>query len=312
MQAPYPFETILLEHITFSDPFIRFLHETVPDSATVATLAQFGQTVPLLVWQHTDTLYQLLSGYPQFMAIASLGLARVACQTLPRDVPPLVRYSLQILHDRSSAQASPILHAHLLQQAKQELADKDISSLLALMGYKPQRRTLDELLALLHLSPSTMAALHHGKMAPKAGKLMQFLSHDDQELVSQLIGRYRVGGSKQHKLIEMTTELSLRNNISVRDLLREWIDDYHQGDVRENAPQRFNQLLRMLEALYHPEQTKMERNFHQILKELALPDSITIVPSPSFEDESLEMRIRFDDVETFRGKWKTLKMLFQQ
>lgn len=311
MQAPYPFETIRLEYITFSDHFIRSLHETVPDPATIANLAQFGQTVPLLVWQRTETLYQLLSGYPQFMAIASLGLTRVACQTLPRLAPPLVRYSLQILHDRSSAQASPILHAHLLQQAKQELTDTDIFSLMVLMGYKRQRRTLDELIALLHLSPSTVTALHHGKMTPKAGKLMQFLSHDEQELVSQLIGRYRVGGSKQHKLIEMTTELRLRNNTSVRDLLREWMDIL-QGDVQENAPQRFNELLHMLEALYHPEKTKMESDFHQILKELALPDSITIVPSPSFEDESLEMRIRFDDVETFQGKWKTMKMLFQQ
>jgi len=311
MQAHYPFETIRLEHISFSDPFIRSLHTTAPDLATVAALAQFGQTAPLLVWRHTDTLYQLLSGYPQFMAIASLGVEQVACQTLPRHVPPLVRYSLQILHDRSPAQASPILQAYLLQQAKQELADADIFSLLALMGYKPQRHMLDELIALLHLSPSTVEALHHGKMAPKAGKLMQFLSHDDQELVSRLIGSYRVSGSKQQKLIEMTTELSLRNNTTVRELLREWMSD-HQGDVQENAPQRFNELLHMLDALYHPEKTKLESNFHQIIKELALPDSLTIVPSPSFEDESLEMRLRFEDIETFQRKWEKMKMLFQQ
>lgn len=309
MQAPYPFATIRLEHIIVADTLLRSLHETEPDQATVSTLAKFGQIAPLLVWRQTDTQYQLLSGYPQFLALVSLGLAHAACQILPRAVPPTVRYSLQILHDRSSAQTSPILHAWLLQQAKQELGETDLCSLLALMGYKPQRQTLNELLALLRLSPSTVSALHHGMIAPKSGKLMQLLSHDDQETISLIIRRYRVGGSKQQKLLEMTTELSLRNGTAVRDLLGQWLSD-NRKDTPENAPQRFNALLHTLEALYRPEKTKMESKFHQILKELALPDSITIVPCPSFEDDSLEMRLRFDDIETFRDTWEKMKMLF--
>jgi ParB family transcriptional regulator, chromosome partitioning protein len=311
MHPSYPFKTISCQFIDHPDTFIRSLHDS-PDSLLVDRLQLFGQTVPLLVWQQAEKQYQLIACYSSFTAITSLGIKKVTCQVLPLSTPPILLYSLQILHGLMAPQASPILQAYLLQQARNELTDKETFSLLSLMGHKPQRYKLDELIDLLRLSPSAVVALHRGILSPKTGKLFKLLSHEDQELLVRLISTYQLGGSKQQKLVEMVTELSLRENKPVQILIREWLPAADQTFVEENAPQRFERLLQTLYELYWPEKSTMEKNFQQLVQGLQIPEGVTIKPSPSFEDEGVEMRLRFANIEALKEKWRKMKTIFRR
>ena len=310
MQPSYPFKTISCQFIDHPDDFIRSLHER-PDSLLVDRLQLFGQTVPLLVWQQAEKQYQIIAGYSSFTAITSLGIEKAACQVLPRSTPPLQLYSLQILHGLADPQASPILQAYLLQQARQKLTDKETFSLLSLMGHKPQLYKLDELTDLLRLSPLAIAALHQGILSLKTGKLFKFLSHEDQGLLVRLISTYQLGGSKQQKLVEMVTELSLRENMPVQVLIREWLPA-DQAFVEKNAPQRLQGLLQTLYEMYWPEKSAMEKSFQQLVQGLQVPDGMTIKPSPFFEDDSVEMCLRFANIEALKEKWEKMKALIQQ
>lgn len=306
MQPDAHFQIINCQCIESSDPFIRSLCDGPVDASLIDRLHRFGQTTPLLVWQRSEKIFQLLADYPTMQAITSLGIEHVLCRVLPLSAPPTLRYSLQILHGLSGLLASPILHAHLLQQARQELTEDELFDLMRLMGYKPQRYELDELIALMHLSPAALRALHRGILAPRTGKLLKSLSHDDQTILVRLLDAYRPGGSKQFKLIEMVTELFLRDNKSVRELLRKWLPTEHER-VRDNTPQRLQKILQSLAELYWPEKTKMEKRFQQLVDELHPPMGVVLAPSPSFEDESVEVRLRFANSEVLRKKWATLK-----
>ena len=309
MQPSYPFKTISCQYIDHPDDFIRSLHES-PDTLLVDRLQLFGQTVPLLVWQQTETQYQLIAGYSSFTAITSLGIEKAACQVLPRSTSPLQLYSLQILHGLADPQSSPILQAYLLQQARQKLTDKETLSLLSLMGYKPQFYKFDELTDLLRLSPLAIAALHQGILSPKTGKMFKVLSHEDQGFLVRLISIYQLGGSKQQKLVEMVTELSLRENMPVQVLIREWLPA-DQAFVVKNAPQRLQGLLQTLCEMYWPEKSAMEKNFHRLVQELQVPDRMAIKPSPSFEDDGVEVCLRFTNIEALKEKWEKMKTLVQ-
>jgi len=310
MRPDYPLQTVGSQLIECSDEFIRLLHEGPVDPLLVDTLQRFGQTAPLLIRQHTEDQYQLLAGYPTFQAITSLGIDKTICHVLPLSTPPAYRDPLQILHGLAGPQASPILQAHLLAQASRQVTDSELLGLLSLMGYKPQRYKLDELTALLRLSPSAVLALHHGILASKAGKLLKRLSHDDQDTLIQLINTYRPGGSKQQKLVEMVTELTLRDHKSVHELVREWMPVDHESR-QNNGPQRLHELLQYLSALYWPERTRMEKRFQQLVHELHLPEGVTLTPSPAFEDESMEMRLHFTNSEALREKWEKIRAVLQ-
>ena len=310
MPPDYPFQKISCHCIEFPDPFIRLLHKVPADSSLLNNLQRFGQTTPLLVCQHTEKQYQLLAGYCTFRAITLLGIEKAICQVLPSSISPVQRYSLQILHGLAAPLASPILQAHLLQQARQELTDNELFTLLSLMGYKPQRYLFDELTALLRLSSSAVLALHHGILSPKAAKLFKLISHEDQEMLVQLIDSYRPGGSKQHKLIEMITELSLRNNKPVQEVIRELLPA-NKNCVQDNAPQRLQGLLHSLQKMYCPERTELERRFQKFVQELHLPDGITVESTQSFEDEGVAMHLHFANGEVLKKKWDLIKTVIQ-
>jgi ParB family transcriptional regulator, chromosome partitioning protein len=311
MAYTYPFKSITCQLLDFPDPFIRLLHEGTVDCSLVDQLQQFGQTVPLLVWQQKEKRYQILANYLSFRAIKSLGLEEVTCQVLPFSTPPIHRYSLQILHGLAAPQASPILQAHLLQQARQHLTDRDLFALLAMMGHKPQRYKLDELTDLLHLSSSAIVAMHRGVLSPKTGKLLKLTSQEDQEVLIRLINTYRPGGSKQQKLIAMIIELSLRDNKPVQEVLRGWLP-MEKEFTEENAPQRLQGLLHFLQDMFWPEKSKMEKNFQKFVQELRVPDWVSITPTPSFEDEGVEMHLRFVNSEELKKKWEKIKAFIQQ
>ena len=82
--------------------------------------------------------------------------------------------------------------------------------------------------------------------------------------------------------------------------------------TEENAPQRLQGLLHFLQDLFWPEKSKMEKNFQQFVQELRVPDWVSITPTPSFEDEGVEMHLRFVNSEELKRKWEKIKAFVQQ
>jgi ParB family chromosome partitioning protein len=305
-QTDYHFQVIDLQFVDFQDDFLRSLYGDEIDPLTLGNLEKFGQLHPLLVQQQTGNSYHLVAAYPYFTAIKMAGIKKIACQILPHSLLPNTLFSLQILHDLSSPQSSPIHQAHLLRKAQLALPEDDLLSLLSLMGYKPQRYKLKELTDLLRLEPTTILALHRGNLSRKIGKHFTLLSHEDQRYLVKLINTYRLGGSKQQKLVEMVTELILRDNKPAQEIINKWLPDEVTTNP-ENRPQRIYCMMQGLHEQCSPGKTDAERHFKKFVQELQPPKDITIEHSLSFEDEQLEVRLKFSDAAALRKKWAEIK-----
>jgi ParB family chromosome partitioning protein len=280
-----------------------------PDPILTDRIRQFGQTVPLLVWEDQPEHYRLLADYHMYRTMATLGIASACCRILAPMTPAVLRSSLQILHGQAmSSQPSPIVQAHLLRQASRQMNRADLLSLLPLMGYKPHHHMVEELVTLLDLAPAAVHAMHQGILAPRTGKLLQLLSPKDQKSLVSLIETYRPGGSKQFKLVEMVVELHLRHSKPVDELLAWWDQTERKQD---NPPQRLQELLQGLAALVWPERTNMEQRFQCCTDAMLLPDGVTVAPSAFFEDDSVELRLRFADSDALRRKWEKIRPLLQ-
>ncbi|WP_310600576.1 hypothetical protein [Desulfobulbus sp.] len=306
---PALFQTIKNRCIECTDPFLLSLFDESPDGALADHLRLFGQTTPLLVWEDSPDHYLLLADCPMHRALSFLEVESALCRILSSNTPAILRFSLQILHEQVAfRQPSPIVQAHLLNQASQLLDRNALLPLLPLMGYKPHSYLVEELTTLLHLAPAAVRAIHRGILAPKTGKLIKQLSLADQTALIGLIETYRPGGSKQFKLVEMVVELCLRHNSSVDDLLGAWQQKDH---IQDNLPQQLQGLLQHLAALVWPERTKMEKGFQRFADTISLPDGVALVPSTSFEDESVEVRLRFADSNILQRKWEGIRALVQ-
>jgi len=297
------FQPLDVECLELPGDLVRFLHDSAGQDAFADNLQTWGLPQPLPVRQSGATRFQLLAGYPYLAALRLLGVQTVDCQILPPDTAAFNLYALQIRHSLSTLPSSPVLQAHLLQQAQQALAEEEVLRLLAAMGHKPQRYKLQELLALLQLDPVALLALHQGTLAAKAGKHLALLTPDDQRSLVEVINTYRPGGSKQQKLIETTVELALRHNRPVRDMVREWIGE--PAD-QQNRPQQLQHLLQTLQEQAAPRSTEAEKDFHKFIQELQPTERVTVEHCPSFEDDSVTVRLHFPARDQLRAQWQAL------
>lgn len=298
------YRLIKTDHLVFTDPLLSSLFSAV-DSTLLDQVREFGLLQPLPVQVQHDELFHLLAGQTFLPVLRQLGVREVMCQVFPSDTPVLHLYALQILHGLSTLRTSPILQAHLLNQAAQQHLDNEsLLRLLSLMGHKPQRSKLQELTALLHLHPASLLALHRGVLLPRAAKLLTRLSSVDQQTLTEVINRFHPGGSKQQKLVEMLCELQLRCQQPIAELISPWLDE-HAEDA-DNLPQQLHTLLRQLHERCAPHSTQAEKAFQRLLQHLNPPAHLRIDHSPSFEDESMDVTIRFADQTDLRHYWPAL------
>ncbi len=306
---PYSFQCIDIEFLAFKDTFISFLHNGPVEPDVSSTLQKFGQVAPLLVQQRSENEFHLLADYPQYTAMKALGIERVACQILPYITPPWTLYSFQAFHNLSAFHKSPILQAHLLREAQQDLSEKELLQLLSLMGYKAQKYKLDELLGFLQLDMTAILGLHQGLLSPKTGKQLARIPHEDQRELVNIIATYRLGGSKQHKLMEMVLELMLRENCTVAEIANSWLPN--QESSADNLPQKAQGLMQYLHDRCYPVRTAAEIQFKKFVQELQPGEKVTIEHSLSFEDDSLEVRLKFADAATLRNNWEKIQTMMQ-
>lgn len=291
------------DRLDFPDPLLRSLYPA-PDANIQDQVQEFGLLQPLPVLEQPHGIFHLLAGFNFLPVLRQLQVREVAGAIWPSDTPVLHLYALQILHGLSTLHTSPILQAHLLNRAQQHLDDESLRRLLSLMGHKPQRSKLQELTALLHLHPKVVLALHQGALSPRTAKLLARLSPADQQTLVELINRLHPGGSKQQKLVEMLCELRLRLQLPMDELIPPWWDE-HTEDA-DNLPQQLNTLLRQLHERCAPHSTQAEKAFQRLLQHLNPPSHIRIDHSPSFEDESMEVTIRFADQAELQHHWPIL------
>jgi len=300
------FRVLPLADLAFPDAMTATLFHQV-DPQILVQVEKFGLLQPLPVQQDTEHSCHLLAGYGYLPVLHRLGYAEVVCQVLT-GLNDFSRSVLQIGHCLSTVQTDPILQANLLRRASQTLAKEELMQLLPLMGYKAQQYKVQELLALLDLSPAAILALHHGFLIPKTGKLLSRISHKDQDDLVGIIERYRPGGSKQHKLVEALIELSLRHNQSIAALIAPWMEST-QKDDSTNPPQQLQGLLRFLQSQSVPHLLEAEKQFQRFLQEFDLPAHVQLLHATSFEDESVELRIRCESLANFQELWQSLSPL---
>lgn len=268
----------------------------------IAFAGRHGQIQPLLAADsatHNGHL-QVLSGFSTFLALKNAGAGRIVCRILPHDLPPATAFALRILHDRQACLQSPILQAWLLKEAQAQLPVQDVLPLPALMGLKAQPHVLQERIRLLLLDDVVQEALHNQELYVKNLVPLQRLPLEEQKRLIALIRQYRLGGSKQQKMVELVVDLHLREGRCVEDLLAQW---RHSDPPRDNLPQESQSLLGFLHLLLNPRLVHAEARFEERLRRLQAPAQVRIAHTPAFEDEQLSVQLSYSSWSALERHW---------
>lgn len=268
----------------------------------IAFAGRYGQIQLILASRLTgdNSRLQVLSGFSSFFALKNAGFSQITCRILPGDLAPVQVFNLRILHEREAFQNSPILQAWLLNEAQDQLHLQDLLPLLPLIALKPQPHILKERIRLLQLDDTVQTALHRQELQSKNLPQLLRLPEEEQKRLLELISLYRLGGSKQQKLIELVVDLHLRDGRRVGDILAEW----RQSDPpRDNLPQESQSLLNFLHLLANPRLAQAEAQFAEQLRRLQAPAQVSVSHTPAFEDAQLSVQINYSSWKALQAHW---------
>lgn len=292
---------------THSDVFHLIHESSALDETLLSSVKTFGIMHPLLVVEieGSPRKFNLLSGFKRLQAAIELKIFSIPCLVLSQQTKPFNLYRYIALHKHLDNSVSPIEDALLLNQAEKYLDHQETLSLLEIIGYKPNKHQLNELLSLLNLEETAINSIHKGKVPLKIGKKLDKLSQEDQRLLVGLIDKYHFGGSKQHNFVQMVIELAKRRKCPINEILCTW----EEQDVTDakNIPQQGGQLLDFLQHQCSPELLKAESAFQQRIHQLDLPKHFQLQHSLSFEKDSCELSITFDNMNVLESKLDALK-----
>ena len=295
--------------ITDSTYRLRPGDDALPDQHLDESIQHVGILHPPLLQQgqdHNEKRYIILSGCKRILAAQSRGIDKIVCLVLPQSAGPALKWHIILTHALIGSRLSCIEQATFFSKAAKELSISEQLLFLPMLGRKPQPYVLQELADHLTLAPETINALHAGDLHEKNAKQLAKLSHRDQRSVIELIRYYKLGGTKQKKLVNMALELVMRTGDSFQEILAK---REHDPTEDENRPQQAMALLSWLEGQCCPQITIAREQFKQFQRQLQLPTNCTLTPSSSFEDDSLTLSIFFANQKQLLQHWPSFKKI---
>lgn len=293
-------KSIPLSSILFEEGTYFFAPESLPGFLSpqlIESIQEVGILHPPLIQQTGNSeKHIIISGFKRLAILKNISpTARIHCLVLPATCSPSALFVTLYHHWVADRQPSIVEQAGYFKKARDLLDQATLLSFAQQLGHKPTMRVIDDLVSLLDLEQSVVLALHKGTMHPRTARKIRILDKLEQNTVADLIASYKLGGSKQQKMVDLGMELIMREKVSWRDIGQKWMVE--EGHPDRNIPQQGTKFLEWLFEQCYPRSSGAESEFGEFVRSLNLPSKATVTHSPFFENDELWLTIKYENRE---------------
>jgi ParB/RepB/Spo0J family partition protein len=304
-------QNISLAQVDFDD----FSYSISPEQAIVVdeslkkSIARHGILHPPLVRETKPELYRIVSGRKRLHAMHSLHAEGTCfCLVISRQVPEVEVFHILLEENKLARQLSPIEKALFLQKISAIMDENQIAKeFLPRMGQQTTPFAIKQTLMLLNLEKPILHGIHKGHVNETVARGFITLSAEDRMVLFEIISSLRLSLSNQKKLLNICRELAGRGNTNIKALLDN--DEVHGILHHQNAnpPQKTKNLMTWLSRKHMPRSTQAEEEFNRFITTIKLPQNVSVVHTPFFEDDSLTLSIRFPNRNSLQHAWEKIR-----
>lgn len=274
-----------------------------PSEGLARSLREMGQMDPVLVRAQGER-YRLVSGYRRATFLAKND-REIAARCLPGPGSAL-EDGLLYLHANVHRPLDDPMRIRALRYFQPLLAPEELTRRIApLLGVPPRSGMWRNYLTWLELPEAWDDLLRLGNVPLAAGGILVRLTQDDQEAVRPYFTAWKWSQGRAVQWLSLLREAALGREWSLGTTL----ESVGGPLVLESglAPQDALQTLStQTKALRYPQLDKMERRFGELAKRLFGSSRWDVAPSPNFESDSVELRLRARSVGDLRAATRAL------
>jgi ParB/RepB/Spo0J family partition protein len=279
--------------------------------ALCESIGKIGIINPLLVARNERGGFDIVSGYRRILALKDLGEVRVFARDVTSALSsPLERLLTGFYENLATRNFNDIEKAMILQRLQRYVGKKEIlSSFMPLLSLSSHEGTLELYVKLLDLEEAIRKAIAHEEISIKAVKALVELERPSQKIVFEWIVALKLNLNQQMRFIEYAQDISMRDGVTIPELLSEEIFLEIAEDPRLNNPQKAKKVLETLRVRRYPRLARAQHDVQRAISALSLPPAAVIHYDPYLENPNYHLQIGFKDGKALRKTIQKLHVL---
>ena len=263
---------------------------------------------PIIEWR--DDHFIILSGFRRVAACNLLNIDQIKTRCVSSETPLLDRAKIAISENSFQRALNLIEASRALNLLAGCFENKDrLESVASKLALPEHPKMIDNIIqlslfpefiqqAVLSESIGLPVALHLGKMEEIVAKIL-----------IDIFEKLRFSLNKQREIIQLAEEISHREDISLRDVVRNPQFDTIMNNKDMDRSQQGRKLRHYLKQRRYPELSNAEAVFEKEKRALKLENHIRLHPPLHFEGETYTFQFQFRTIKEYQERLETLNQL---
>ena len=270
----------------------------------IRSIEKFGLINSPIVTKDTKGRVEVVAGYRRILALKQLQWKEIPCRDLSDAGFSSLQCLLLNLHDNLATRPfNEVEKGMILNRLVQHVSrDKILRDFMPLLNLPRHEATLDVFLGLEQLEKPIKESLVYARISFQTAKTFLHMDAESRSILFDWIVRLGLNANQQTQFIVYTTDIAIRDQKKISQLLEEEeiLDILNKAKL--NNPQRTKLLLNILRSRRFPALTRSEKTFKEKAACLGLPDGVQIDHPPFFEDPNYRLEILFTNGKQLRNK----------
>jgi ParB-like chromosome segregation protein Spo0J len=274
----------------------------------VESIRKVGLLNPPLVAGNEKGGFDIVAGYRRILALKVLGQPRAFCENVTSVLSsPLERFLANFYENLATRRFNDIEKAMILERLRGYVQKEEIlASFMPLLSLPSHEGTLEFYLKLASLEDGVQKAIAQEEISIKVAKALVELERGSRQDLFHWIDILKLNFNQQIKFIEYVQDISMREDMTIHEILSEESFLKILENPRLNNPQKAKGVLETLRVRRYPRLARAQQVVERIISAVPLPHDAAVRYDPYFEDASYHLEIRFKDGKELR---KTIALL---
>jgi ParB family chromosome partitioning protein len=239
--------------------------------------------------------YTVICGYRRIAAFASLNIASIPARVLHPDCP-MIQCARIAIADNSLQRNLNVVEQSRAYALIRKFADTAASwlNIAHSAGVPASQSAMDRIMPVAGMPATLQEAIVEGSIALPIALHIHRLNEDDARSLGRFFRTITTGLNVQRELLEMLSEISLRDDVAIARLIEQEDVAAIMGNEASPAPQKVQELRLLFKSQRYPELNKAEVAYHQTLKSMRLDPRIQLQPPRFFEGKSYRLTLTID------------------
>ena len=238
--------------------------------------------------------YKIISGHKRAQATIKAGLTSIPAFLVPTMDDALVT---NLKENFALRQYSDIEKGCILNKLIAEGIEEDtiIDLYMPLLELERSKKIFQDLILVDKISPELQKLLHQSNVPVKVFQIFLTWDNENQEAAEQFFSATRPGVNKWRDLLELTEEISKRDDISPKDIFSAPATIKTLEDKSLTPPQKYDRAHQALQQNRYPVLSDLKKQIARALDEMKLDDKTRFKYHEAFESDEMKLELKFRD-----------------